>query len=98
MRPKRHTSCTRPSGSTRVTALRGHRGFLLAVGSLAVIARLWVGFMLVSAGPTAFVLASDDGDAYDAMARWQAFGTPIVLSERMAQKWHLASVEPAEIE
>ena len=43
--------------------------------------------MLLSQGGPQFVLASDDGDAYDAAARWQAFGVPIVMTDRMSGKW-----------
>jgi Dolichyl-phosphate-mannose-protein mannosyltransferase len=53
----------------------------------AVAARLCVGAWLLSAGPADFVLASDDGDAYDAAARWQAFGQPLDMTERLQGKW-----------
>jgi len=43
--------------------------------------------VLLSQGGPQFVLASDDGDAYDAAARWQAFGVPIVMTDRMSGKW-----------
>jgi hypothetical protein len=60
----------------------------LAVG-LALLARVAVGVWLLSHGDAAYVLASDDGDAYVAAARWLAFGEPIVLTARMAAKWTL---------
>jgi hypothetical protein len=53
---------------------------------VAVVARLAVGLALLSQGPEAFVLASDDGDAYDGLARWLAFGTPIDWTERLIEK------------
>ena len=53
--------------------------------------RLSVGAALLSQGGTSFVLASDDGDAYDAAARWQATGTPIVMTDRLLGKWDAAT-------
>jgi hypothetical protein len=60
---------------------------LVVLFALAFAVRLGVGAVLLARGTDAFVLASDDGDAYDAAARWQAFGEPITLSPRMAAKW-----------
>ena len=54
---------------------------------MAIAARLSIGALLLSAGPAQFVLASDDGDAYDAVARAQALGTPIVMTDRLVGKW-----------
>jgi hypothetical protein len=70
------------------------RTFLLCLCCVAVGARLAIGALLLSAGPAEFVLASDDGDAYDAVARAQALGTPIVMTDRLAGKWPEAG-EPA---
>jgi hypothetical protein len=67
----------------------GRSGFLIALCLAAVAARLCVGAWLLSTGPTDFVLASDDGDAYDAAARLQAFGTPVDMTERMRGKWDI---------
>ena len=63
------------------------RAFLIGVCGLAIALRLVVGVVLLSQGGSSFVLASDDGDAYDAAARWQALGTPIVMTERLRGKW-----------
>ena len=63
------------------------RAFLISLCMVAVAVRLATGGTLLSQGGPAFVLSSDDGDAYDAAARWQAFGTPIVMTERMGGKW-----------
>jgi len=69
-----------------------HRGaFLISVCLLAFVLRLVVGSALLSQGGTNFVLASDDGDAYDAAARWQASGTPIVMTDRLLGKWDPAT-------
>jgi 4-amino-4-deoxy-L-arabinose transferase-like glycosyltransferase len=54
---------------------------------VAIAARLSIGALLLSAGPAQFVLASDDGDAYDAVARAQALGAPIVMTDRLVGKW-----------
>jgi hypothetical protein len=54
---------------------------------VAIGARLSIGALLLSAGPAEFVLASDDGDAYDAVARSEALGAPIVMTDRLAGKW-----------
>jgi len=59
----------------------------LAIFALAAVVRIVVGLVLLTNGPDAYVLASDDGDAYVATARWAAFGEPITLTERMAAKW-----------
>jgi hypothetical protein len=68
---------------------------VVAVCLLAVGLRLIVGMSLLDRGEQAFVLSSDDGDAYDAAARWQAFGVPIVMTERMASKWD--AIDPPEV-
>jgi hypothetical protein len=65
--------------------------FLIGVCLLAIAVRLSVGAALLSQGGTSFVLASDDGDAYDAAARWQATGTPIVMTDRLLGKWDPAT-------
>jgi hypothetical protein len=57
------------------------------VFGVAVVARLTVGISLLDAGDRAYVLASDDGDAYVAVARHMAFGEPIAFDERLAGKW-----------
>lgn len=62
---------------------------------LAVVVRLAFGGVLLSHGPEAFVGASDDGDAYDAAARWQAFAQPIIMTERLAHKWSVDRSVPA---
>ena len=56
--------------------------FVLAFGVRAA-----TGAALLSRGPAEFVLASDDGDAYDAAARAEAFGIPIAFTPRMTAKW-----------
>ena len=61
---------------------------------MAIGARLSIGALLLSAGPAEFVLASDDGDAYDAVARAQVLSTPIVMTDRLVGKWPEAG-EPA---
>jgi hypothetical protein len=71
------------------------RGFLVSLCLVAVTIRLCVGALLLNAGPAAFVLASDDGDAYDAAARSKAFGAPVAMTERMAGKW--APGTPVEV-
>jgi hypothetical protein len=58
---------------------------------LALTVRLVLGLWLLQGGDAAYVLASDDGDAYVAAARHAAFGEPIVLTDRMAAKWQLAA-------
>ena len=69
-----------------------HRlAFPISVCLLAIVLRLVVGAALLSQGGTNFVLASDDGDAYDAAARWQASGTPIVMTDRLLGKWDPAT-------
>src|SRR6266508_1218197 len=65
--------------------------FVVAVCLVACVPRVAVGAALLSQGEPAFVLASDDGDAYDAAARWLAFGTPIELTDRLADKWDLGA-------
>src|SRR6185503_18572623 len=62
---------------------------------VALAIRLMLGFALLGGGDQAFVLSSDDGDAYDAVARWQAFGTPIPMTPRLEGKWPLV-VRPGE--
>jgi hypothetical protein len=59
----------------------------MSLCAVAVVVRLAAGGALLSQGGPWFVLSSDDGDAYDAAARWQAFGTPIVMTDRMSGKW-----------
>ena len=61
--------------------------FLISVCLLAIVLRLSVGAALLSQGGPNFVLASDDGDAYDAAARWQATGAPLVMTDRLLGKW-----------
>lgn len=63
------------------------RAFLIGLCVVAVAARLATGAVLLTQGAPAFVLSSDDGDAYDAAARSQAFGAPIVMTDRMSGKW-----------
>jgi hypothetical protein len=65
--------------------------FLISVCGLAIALRVVVGAALLSQGGPSFVLASDDGDAYDAAARWQGSGTPIVMTERLEGKWDPAT-------
>jgi hypothetical protein len=67
------------------------RSLIVGLCVLAIGVRLVAGMTLVSQGGPEFVLSSDDGDAYDAAARWQALGTPIVMTERMAAKWDASS-------
>src|SRR5205823_4862637 len=67
------------------------RSLIVSLCVLAVAVRLVAGMSLVNHGGPEFVLSSDDGDAYDAAARWQALGTPIVMTERMAAKWDASS-------
>lgn len=69
---------------------------VVALCLLAFGARVGVGAALLSHGDAAFVLASDDGDAYDAVARSQAFGTPIEVTDRLAGKWDLSTSSVAE--
>jgi hypothetical protein len=65
----------------------GSVGVYIALFVLAFALRAGTGAALLSRGPADFVLASDDGDAYDAAARAQAFGVPVVFTPRMAAKW-----------
>jgi hypothetical protein len=67
------------------------RAFLIGVCLLAIALRLAFGAALLSQGGTSFVLASDDGDAYDAAARLQATGMPIVMTDRLLGKWDPAT-------
>jgi len=84
----RHVAC----GSIRA-AVRSSTATLLF--GLAVVVRVLVGLAYLHGGDTPFVLASDDGDAYVASARWLATGEPIVLTPRLAAKWTLAAPDPA---
>ena len=59
----------------------------LLVLALAFAVRLALGLWLLSAGDQAYVLASDDGDAYVISARHLAFGEPVVFDQRLSQKW-----------
>ena len=61
--------------------------FLVLLCVLAVGTRAGLGAVLLSGGSSQFVLTSDDGDAYDAIARWLALGTPIEMTARLAGKW-----------
>src|SRR5438552_10379110 len=79
----RHISCTPQPWKKGVP----RRTFLVCLFLVAFGARVGTGALLLAQGPTEFVLASDDGDAYDAAARLHVFGTPIVMTERLAGKW-----------
>ncbi len=65
----------------------------LLLFALALLIRLALGLALWHQGDTAYILSSDDGDAYVASARWAAFGNPIDLTPRLAQKWPGAESE-----
>jgi hypothetical protein len=70
--------------------------FVVALCLVAFVPRVVVGAALLSQGEPAFVLASDDGDAYDTAARWLAFGTPLELTDRLADKWDLGESSVVE--
>lgn len=80
----------RPEEEDRRGGAGRHRRLLVLAGLvlLAVTLRVALGMtLLATQGGPAFVLASDDGDAYDAAARFVALGEPIPTTPRLAGKW-----------
>src|SRR3954454_15225489 len=84
----RHVACASHAAAVRISTAT------LLFG-LAVVVRLLVGLALLRGGAAHFVLASDDGDAYVASARWLSAGEPIVLTSRLAAKWTSEGADPA---